>query len=163
VLTTKIHEPVGVVVAAPPSSQALLGLVSVLAPALSRGNCVVAAPAAAAAGVAALLYAPLTEAIAANLLPAGAVAVVAASQVGVVKAAVTSSSVQSVWYFGGDATIGAAVEFDSAAQLLRTWVDYPSAPRDWTLSTQGQGEEFLLRATEVKNIWITIGECHQSK
>jgi aldehyde dehydrogenase (NAD+) len=31
-------------------------------------------------------------------------------------------------------------------------------PRDWTDRRQGEGEEFLEHATQVKNIWIPYGE-----
>jgi aldehyde dehydrogenase (NAD+) len=30
--------------------------------------------------------------------------------------------------------------------------------RDWFSATQGEGREFLSRATQVKNIWAPYGE-----
>jgi hypothetical protein len=32
------------------------------------------------------------------------------------------------------------------------------AGRDWADDRQGQGEEFLYHATQVKNIWLTMGD-----
>jgi aldehyde dehydrogenase (NAD+) len=61
-----------------------------------------------------------------------------------------------MWYFGG-AEGSAVVERLSAGNLKRTWVSYGKA-RDWSDSQQGEGQEFLRRATHVKNIWIPYGE-----
>jgi aldehyde dehydrogenase (NAD+) len=44
----------------------------------------------------------------------------------------------------------------SVESVKRTWVDF-GVPRDWSDDTCGQGEEFLIRATEPKNIWIPAG------
>jgi aldehyde dehydrogenase (NAD+) len=44
----------------------------------------------------------------------------------------------------------------SVESVKRTWVDY-GEQRDWSDAICGQGEEFLVRATEPKNIWIPAG------
>jgi aldehyde dehydrogenase (NAD+) len=41
--------------------------------------------------------------------------------------------------------------------MKRTWVDY-GLKRDWLSPEQGEGEEFLRQATQVKNIWVPTGE-----
>jgi len=41
--------------------------------------------------------------------------------------------------------------------VKRTWVDY-GMPRQWADPAQGQGKEFLYHVTEVKNIWLPMGE-----
>lgn len=48
------------------------------------------------------------------------------------------------------------VEFQSAENVKRTWVNY-GASRDWMDSSQGQGEEFLYHSTQCKNIWLPMG------
>jgi len=48
------------------------------------------------------------------------------------------------------------IEHMSVESVKRTWVDF-GVPRDWSDDTCGQGEEFLIRATEPKNIWIPAG------
>jgi aldehyde dehydrogenase (NAD+) len=40
--------------------------------------------------------------------------------------------------------------------MKRTWVDYGKG-RSWLDSAEGEGEEFLREATQVKNIWIPYG------
>ena len=45
----------------------------------------------------------------------------------------------------------------SSCNVKRTWVNY-GTDRNWKDSMQGQGEEFLIQATEVKNIWLPMGE-----
>jgi aldehyde dehydrogenase (NAD+) len=63
--------------------------------------------------------------------------------------------VDALWFFGSLA--GAqAVEEASAGNMKRVWT--VTAPRDWLDPRQGEGREFLRRATEVKNVWIPYGE-----
>jgi aldehyde dehydrogenase (NAD+) len=49
-----------------------------------------------------------------------------------------------------------AVELAAAANMKRTWATARS--REWLDPRQGEGREFLRRASEVKNIWIPYGE-----
>ena len=64
--------------------------------------------------------------------------------------------VDGVWYFGSAAG-GAEVERLSTGNMKRIWVDR-GAPRDWYDPHQGEGEEFLWEATQIKNIWVPYGE-----
>ena len=41
--------------------------------------------------------------------------------------------------------------------MKRTFTDYGHT-RDWFAPAQGEGEEFLREASEVKNIWVPFGE-----
>ncbi len=61
-----------------------------------------------------------------------------------------------MWYFG-DEKGSMEVEYRSASNMKRTWVNY-GKERDWTDPLQGEGEEFLRHATQVKNIWAPMGE-----
>jgi len=49
------------------------------------------------------------------------------------------------------------VESEAAENMKRTWANYGKY-RDWYDAQQGEGEEFLRHATQVKNIWIPYGE-----
>jgi aldehyde dehydrogenase (NAD+) len=49
------------------------------------------------------------------------------------------------------------VEYESAGNMKRTWVNY-GHERDWFNREQSEGEEFLREATQVKNIWTPYGE-----
>ena len=67
--------------------------------------------------------------------------------------------VQAIWCHGGSATTSQYVEYASADSVKRTWVNYGfNEERDWADATQGAGEEFLYHSTEVKNVWIPMGD-----
>jgi aldehyde dehydrogenase (NAD+) len=40
--------------------------------------------------------------------------------------------------------------------MKRSWVNY-GKEREWT-TAEGEGEDFLRHATQIKNIWIPYGE-----
>jgi aldehyde dehydrogenase (NAD+) len=63
--------------------------------------------------------------------------------------------VDSIWYFGTAATAG-AIEKASSGNLKQAWTE--QVQRDWFDARQGEGREFLARATQVKNIWVPYGE-----
>jgi aldehyde dehydrogenase (NAD+) len=63
--------------------------------------------------------------------------------------------VDAMWYFGS-AEGSHMVEFDSATNMKRTWVNYGRL-RDWT-AAWAEGEEILRHAIQEKNIWVTYGE-----
>ena len=69
---------------------------------------------------------------------------------------VEHEDVDAVWYFGS-AEGSYHVEYESAANMKRTWVGY-GLPRDWMSPIKVQGHEFLHEATQVKNIWVPTGE-----
>jgi len=64
--------------------------------------------------------------------------------------------VDAIWYFG-TAEGSYHVEQASAANMKRTWVNYGET-RAWADSHQGAGEAFLHESTQVKNIWVPMGE-----
>jgi aldehyde dehydrogenase (NAD+) len=64
--------------------------------------------------------------------------------------------VDGMWYFGPREGC-AMVERLSSGNMKRTGVSY-GRPRDWFGREQGEGEEFLRHATQIKNIWIPYGE-----
>jgi aldehyde dehydrogenase (NAD+) len=64
--------------------------------------------------------------------------------------------VDAVWYFG-TAEGSKMVEHASAGNMKRTWVSYGHT-RDWLSREQGEGQEYLREATQVKNVWTPYGE-----
>ena len=48
------------------------------------------------------------------------------------------------------------MEFLSADNMKRTWVNY-GMYRNWLDKEQGEGQEFLKHASQIKNIWIPYG------
>ncbi|MGH7752756.1 MAG: aldehyde dehydrogenase family protein, partial [Gemmatimonadales bacterium] len=88
-------------------------------------------------------------------VPPGVMNIVTGAKAELIRVLADHLDVDGVWYFG-DAATGADVERASAGNMKRTWV--VTRPRDWHDPRQGEGREFLRRATEVKNIWIPYGE-----
>jgi len=69
------------------------------------------------------------------------------------------ADVQSVWCHAGSAVAAQFVELASADNVKRTWVDY-GLGRDWASDRQGAGDELLYHATQVKNVWIPMGDIY---
>ena len=150
-VTLAMNEPIGVLGIACPEEYPLLGLVSLVAPAVAVGNTVVAIPSEAHPLAATELYTVLD----ASDVPPGVINIVTGAKDALVTVLAEHDDVDAVWYFGNQAA-GADVERASAGNMKRTWVEWRE--RDWTDSVQGEGREFLREATQVKNIWIPYGE-----
>jgi aldehyde dehydrogenase (NAD+) len=151
-ITVGVNEPVGVIGIACPDEYPLLGFVSLMAPAIARGNTVVMIPSPQYPLSATDFYQVLDT----SDVPGGVVNIVTGDRDHLIKTLVQHEDVDSVWYFGS-AEGSYHVEFESAANMKRTWVGY-GLPRDWMFREQGEGHEFLHEATQVKNIWVPTGE-----
>jgi aldehyde dehydrogenase (NAD+) len=151
-LCASLHEPVGVIGIACPTEFPLLGFISLVAPAIIRGNTIVAVPSEAAPLAATDLYQVLDT----SDLPGGVVNIVTGSRDHLAKTLVEHQHVDSMWYFGS-AEGSYHVEALSAGNMKRVFCGYGGA-RDWMDPDQGEGKEFLIEATEVKNVWVPIGE-----
>ncbi len=151
-ITVAVNEPVGVIGIACPDEYPLLGFVSLMAPAIARGNTVVMIPSEKFPLSATDFYQVLDT----SDVPGGVVNIVTGNRDHLVKTLVQHEDVDSVWYFGS-AEGSYWVEYESAANMKRTWVGY-GLPRDWMDIQQGEGHEFLHEATQVKNIWVPTGE-----
>jgi len=150
-LVTAIHEPIGVIGIACPDEHPLLGFVSLIAPAISRGNTVICIPSEKYPLSATDLY----QVFDTSDLPAGVVNIITGNRDHLVKTLVEHDDVDSMWYFG-DAEGSRQVEERSAFNMKRTWVSYGQA-RDWADKEQGAGEEFIHESIQVKNIWVPTG------
>ncbi len=151
-VTVGVNEPVGVIGIACPDEFPLLGFVSLMAPAIARGNTVVMIPSQKHPLSATDFYQVLDT----SDVPGGVVNIVTGDRDHLTKTLVQHEDVDAVWYFG-TAEGSYHVEFESAANMKRTWVGY-GLPRDWMSREQGEGHEFLHEATQVKNIWVPTGE-----
>jgi aldehyde dehydrogenase (NAD+) len=146
-----MHEPIGVVGIAAPEEFPLLGLVSLVAPAIAMGNTVVAIPSEAYPLAATDFYGVLDT----SDVPAGVINIVTGGKDVLSKVLAEHDDVDAMWYFGG-AEGAKAVEQASASNMKRTWTD--AAAREWLDPRDGEGREFLREATQVKNVWIPYGE-----
>ena len=89
-------------------------------------------------------------------LPAGVVNIVTGDREALCQVLADHEDVDALWYFG-TAEGSQRVEFASASNMKRTWVNY-GRWRNWQDRVEGEGQEFLRQATQVKNIWIPYGE-----
>jgi len=150
-VTLAMNEPVGVLGIAAPDEFPLLGFVSLVAPAIAVGNTVIVIPSEPNPLAATEFYTVLET----SDVPSGVINVITGAKDALAKVLAEHDDADGMWYFGTAAGVK-AVELASAANMKRTWTS--ARTRDWLDTRQGEGREFLRRATEVKNIWIPYGE-----
>lgn len=146
-----MNEPVGVIGGFCPDEAPLLGLVSLMAPAIAMGNRVVLA----ASQPYPLAATDFYQVLETSDLPGGVVNIVTGDHAELAAPLAGHLGVDSVWSHSG-ADISAMVELESAGNLKRSWVNNAKA-RDW-MGADGEGRTFLAHATEVKTVWVPYGE-----
>jgi aldehyde dehydrogenase (NAD+) len=146
-----MNEPCGVIGVLCPEEAPLLGLISLMAPAIAMGNTTVLVPSEAAPLSATDLYQVLET----SDLPAGVANIVTGSPRDLAAALAGHLDVDAVWSFSAH-PLSALIETESAGNLKRSWVNHGRA-RDWH-GADGDGRAFLRQATEVKTIWVPYGE-----
>ena len=151
-VTLAMNEPVGVMGMVCPEELPLLGLVSMLMPAIAMGNRVVIIPSEKYPLVATDFYQILDT----SDVPAGVVNIVTGQREVLSQVLARHDDVDALWYMGS-AEGSKFVEEASAENMKRTWVNH-GLHRDWYDEKQGEGVEFLRKATEVKNIWVPYGD-----
>jgi aldehyde dehydrogenase (NAD+) len=150
-VTLAMQEPFGVLGIVCPDQAPLLAFVSLILPAIAMGNCVVAIP----SPLQPLAATDLYQVFDTSDLPGGVVNIVTGARDELAKTLAEHDAVDALWYHGPKAG-GAAAEKASAGNLKSTWSNDGRA-RDWFSASQGQGPDFLRRATQVKNIWVPYG------
>lgn len=150
-VTLALHEPWGVVGVSCPDEAPLLAFVSLVAPLLALGNRVVATPSPRWP----LSVTDLVHLVEASDVPAGALNVVTGERDALARVLADHDEVACHWYVGS-AEGSAEVERRAAGNLKATWVNH-GRQRDWFDPAQAEGEAFLRRAVQVKNVWIPYG------
>lgn len=146
-----MKEPVGVIGVLCPDEAPLLGLISVMAPAIAMGNtCVLAA-----SQTAPLAATDFYQILETSDVPAGVVNILTGAHADLAKPMAGHMDIDALWSFSST-DLSASIEQASASNLKRTWVNNARA-RDW-FGAAGEGREFLAHATEIKNIWVPYGE-----
>ncbi len=145
-------EPMGVIGVACPEPYPLLGFVSLVAPAIAMGNTVIVVPSHQSPLSATDCY----QVFETSDLPSGVVNIVTGERDVLSQVLAEHDDVDAIWYFGS-AEGSKHVEFASAGNMKRTWVSN-GHERDWLDAVQGEGQEFLREATQMKNIWVPYGE-----
>ncbi len=148
-VTFAMHEPFGVMALVCPDEAPLLAMVALAMPALATGNRVVLVPSQRQPLIGADFYQVLDT----SDVPAGAFNIVTGVRDELAKTLAEHDEVAAMWYHGSMEG-SAMVEKASAGNLKATWVNHGRA-FDWK---DPHADEFLRRATQVKNIWIPYGE-----
>ncbi|WP_299355581.1 aldehyde dehydrogenase family protein [uncultured Shimia sp.] len=144
-----MREPVGVIGALCPDESPLLGLVSVMAPAIAMGNRMVLA----ASEPFPLAATDFYQILETSDVPGGVVNILTGSHDELAPALASHLDVDAVWSFSST-DLATKIEEASAGNLKRTWVNNGKA-RDWN---DDHSRAFLEATTEVKNIWVPYGE-----
>ncbi|MEP3632928.1 MAG: aldehyde dehydrogenase family protein [Shimia thalassica] len=144
-----MREPMGVIGALCPDANPLLGLISVMAPAIAMGNRVVLA----ASEPFPLAATDFYQVLDTSDVPAGVVNILTGAHAELAKPLASHLDVDAVWSFSSSA-VSTEIESASAGNLKRTWVNNAQS-RDWF---EDHSRAFLEAATDVKNIWVPYGE-----
>jgi acyl-CoA reductase-like NAD-dependent aldehyde dehydrogenase len=144
-----IPEPTGVVVAVCPDEPALLGLVSILAPILAGGNCVIAL----ASTTNPLPALTFSEIVATSDFPAGAVNVLTGDRGELAPHFASHMDVNAVVDASGNEKMGAELQSGTAINLKRyhrrSAVDY--------FGSAAENPYWIIETTEMKTAWHPIG------
>ncbi len=151
-ITIAMPEPVGVVGILAPSEAPLLGLLSLVLPAIAVGNSVVAVP----SENYPLIIGDVYQLLDTSDLPGGVVNLVAGKPMELAKTLADHDGIEAVWCFRSDeeATL---VRNASIGNMKQVWTN-DGHEYDWFNPAQAEGRWFLQHATQVKNIWVPYGE-----
>jgi acyl-CoA reductase-like NAD-dependent aldehyde dehydrogenase len=145
-----VPEPTGVVAVVAPQESSLLGLVSVVAPAVVTGNTVVVV----AAEAAPLPAVTLAEVLATSDVPAGVVNLLTGSPAEIAPWLASHMDVNAIDLTGvGDPALAADLEREAAGNLKRV-VRPPLEALDWAADP---GLDRLRAFLETKTVWHPVG------
>ena len=150
-VTLAMPEPVGVMAIICPDENPLLGFISTVIPAIAMGNNVVVVPSEKHPFSATDFYQILET----SDVPAGTVNIVTGHKEELAKELAKHYNIDGIWYFGTKEG-SRDIELLSTDSMKRSWVNFGKY-RNWLDVSQGEGQEFLRHATEIKNIWIPYG------
>jgi len=147
-----MKEPIGTVGVICPADAPLLGFLSLVMPAISTGNTVIAIPSEEYPLIASDLY----QVFETSDLPDGVVNIVTGRTAELMKTLAEHDDVDAIWCFT-DEPGAAAVKTLSIGNLKQVFTNEGRAI-DWFDVKQGEGRWFLDHAVQVKNIWVPYGE-----
>jgi len=147
-----MKEPIGTVGVVCPAVAPLLGFISLVMPAISAGNTVVAIPSEKYPLIASDLY----QIFETSDLPGGVVNIVTGRASELMKTLAEHDDIDAIWCFTDEAGAAAAKTF-SIGNLKQVFTNEGRAI-DWFDGKQGEGRWFLDHAVQVKNIWVPYGE-----
>ena len=151
-VTLAMKEAIGTVGILAPDDAPLLGLLSLILPAIAVGNSVVAVPSERCATIIGDLY----QVFDTSDLPGGVVNFVAGRPAELGKTLSEHDDVDAIWSFRDEAS-ATMVKAGSIGNLKQVWTNEGRAI-DWFDSQQAEGRFYLRHATQIKNIWVPYGE-----
>ena len=151
-VTLAMPEPVGILGVGCPDEYPLLGFISTVIPAVAMGDTVIAIPSEKHPLAATDLY----QVFETSDLPGGVINIITGKKDSLMQALANHDAVDGIWFWGDKAVCG-AIEDAAAENMKRTWLS-GGLYRDWMNPAHGEGDEFLRKATEIKNIWVPYGE-----
>ncbi len=151
-VTLAMPEALGVMGIVCPNHSPLLSFISTVIPAIAMGNRVIVIPSETAPLSATDLYQVMDT----SDVPGGVINIVTGKQDELAAVLADHDDVDGLWYFGTKEG-SKKIEHAAAENMKRTWVNY-GKQRNWFDAQQGEGEQFLRYATQIKNIWIPYGE-----
>jgi aldehyde dehydrogenase (NAD+) len=151
-VTLAMPEPWGVLGLVCPPGNPLLSFISLVAPALALGNRLVVVP----SWQYPLIVTDFYQVLDTSDVPGGVINLVTGDPNELGRVLAQHDDVAALWCVGSK-ELSEKLERDSAGNLKATWVSFGKV-RDWFDDRQGQGTEYLRRATQVKNIWVPYGE-----
>ena len=151
-VTLAMKEPIGTIAILAPDDAPLLGLLSLILPAISMGNTVVAIPSQSSATLMSELYQVLDT----SDLPGGVINLVSGKPTELAKTLSKHDDIDAIWSFRDEAT-ASLVKAASIGNLKQVFTNH-GRPIDWFDPAQSQGRWYLRHATQIKNIWVPYGE-----
>jgi aldehyde dehydrogenase (NAD+) len=151
-VTLAVPEPWGVMAVVCPDEAPLLAFLSLAMPALAMGNRVIVVPSERYPLAATDMYQVLDT----SDVPDGVLNIVTGERDPLARVLAQHDAVAAIWYAGSKAG-SAMVESACAGNVKASWVNAGKA-RDWFSAQQGQGRDYLRRATQMKNIWVPYGD-----
>jgi aldehyde dehydrogenase (NAD+) len=147
-----MNEPIGTVGVICPAEVPLLGLLSLVLPALAVGNTVIAVPSESYP----LITADLYQLLETSDLPGGALNLITGCASELLKTLAEHDDVDALWSFS-DAASAATAKALSIGNLKQVFTN-EGRSIDWFDAAQSEGRWFLHHAVQIKNIWIPYGE-----
>ncbi|MBY6003005.1 aldehyde dehydrogenase family protein [Salipiger bermudensis] len=145
-----MRAPCGVIGGFCPDAFPLLGLVSLMAPAIAMGNRAILV----ASEPFPLAATEFYQVLETSDVPGGVVNILTGSHAELAPTMASHMDIEAVWSFSGS-DLSTEIERGAAGNLKRSWVNY-AQDRDW-MGADGEGHAFLEAATEVKTVWIPWG------
>ncbi len=151
-ITIAMPEAVGAIGILAPSEAPLLGLLSLMLPAIAVGNTVVAVPSERYP----LVIGDLYQLFDTSDVPGGVVNLVAGRPSELAKTLAEHDGIEAIWCFRSEEEAN-AVRGASIGNMKQVWTN-DGHEYDWFNPAQAEGRWFLQHATQVKNIWVPYGE-----